>query len=67
MRIILLLLCIAASLAAALSFSADILIYRLETRKDFEFSESKLDRIITVIWVIVAAVLWFFYIKPLNT
>lgn len=67
MRIILLLLCIAASLAAVLSFSADILIYRLETRKDFEFSESKLDKLITVIWVIVAAVLWFFYNKPLNT
>lgn len=67
MRIILLLLCVAASLAAVLSFSADILIYRLETRKDFEFSESKLDKLITVIWVIVAAVLWFFYNKPLNT
>jgi hypothetical protein len=66
MRIILLLLCIAASLAAVLSFSADILIYRLETRKDFEFSESKLDKLITVIWVCIAVALWLFYTKALN-
>lgn len=66
MRIILLLLCVAASLAAVLSFSADILIYRLETRKDFEFSESKLDKFITVIWICIAVALWLFYFKPLN-